>query len=150
MVCACHEEILLEIEIKHELPDSDWEIVSETLKEVGMAYYEPHVHKKAFENSHTCIFVYHVGRLIGFGRAISDGVYQAAIYDVAIIPAFQKKGIGTTIIKNIVSNLPSCNFILYTMPGKEDFYRKLGFRKMKTGMAIFMNAENMKLRGFTE
>jgi hypothetical protein len=36
------------------------------------------------------------------------------------------------------------------MPGKEDFYRKLGFRKMQTGMAVFKNAENMKLRGFTE
>lgn len=144
------EMIALEIEIKHELPDSNWDIISETLKAVGMAYYEPHVHKKAFENSHTSIFVYHGGRLIGFGRAISDGVYQAAIYDVAIIPEFQKEGIGTTIIKNIVSRLPSCNFILYTMPGKEDFYRKLSFRKMKTGMAIFMNAENMKLRGFTE
>ncbi len=140
----------MEIEIKYELPDSGWEIVSQTLKEVGMAYYEPHVHKEAFENSYTSIFVYYGGRLIGFGRAISDGVYQAAIYDVAIIPEFQKRGIGTTIINNIVSNLPSCNFILYTMPGKEDFYRKLGFRKMKTGMAIFMNAENMKLRGFTE
>jgi hypothetical protein len=66
------EEISLEIVIKHELPDSGWKIVSQTLKEVGMAYYEPHVHKKAFENRHTSIFVYHSGRLIGFGRAISD------------------------------------------------------------------------------
>ena len=142
--------ISLEIEIKHELPNSGWEIVSQTLKEVGMAFYEPHVHKKAFENSHTSIFVFHSGRLIGFGRAISDGVYQAAIYDVAVIPEFQGRGIGTIIVKNILSNLPSCNFILYTMPGKEDFYRKLGFRKMKTGMASFRKADNMTLRGFTE
>ncbi len=140
----------MEIEIKHELPDSGWQIVAQTLKEVGMAFYEPHVHKKAFENSHTSIFVFHSGRLIGFGRAISDGVYQAAIYDVAVIPEFQGRGIGTIIVKNILSNLPSCNFILYTMPGKEDFYRKLGFRKMKTGMASFRKADNMTLRGFTE
>ena len=140
----------MEIEIQHELPDSGWRIVAQTLKEVGMAFYEPHVHKKAFANSHTRIFVFQNDRLIGFGRAISDGVYQAAIYDVAVIPEFQGRGIGTIIVKNILSNLPSCNFILYTMPGKEDFYRKLGFRKMKTGMAVFKNADNMKLRGFTE
>ena len=48
----------MEIEIKHELPDSGWQIVSQTLKEVGMAHYEPHVHKKAFANSHTTIFVF--------------------------------------------------------------------------------------------
>jgi len=140
----------LDIEIKHELPDSGWKIVSQTLKEVDMAFYEPHVHKKAFEMSHTRIFAYQDGRLIGFGRAISDGVYQAAIYDVAVIPEFQGRGIGTIIVKNILSNLPSCNFILYTMPGKEDFYKKLGFRKMKTGMALFVKADDMKSRGFTE
>ncbi len=140
----------MEIVIKHELPCSGWKMVSQTLKEVGMAIYEPHVHKKAFANSHTRIFVLHSGRLIGLGRAISDEVYQAAICDVAVIPEFQGRGIGTIIVKNILSNLPSCNFILYTMPGKEDFYRKLGFRKMKTGMASFGKADNMTLEGFTE
>ena len=149
-VCVGHEEISLEIEIEHELPDSGWKIVSQTLKEVGMAHYEPHVHKKAFANSRATIFAFHSGRLIGFDRAISDGVYQAAIYDVVVIPEFQGRGIGTTIIKNFLSNLPSCNFILYTMPGKEDFYRKLGFRTMKTGLAIFRKADNMTMLGFTE
>ncbi len=37
----------MEIEIKYELPDSDWEIVSQTLKMVDMANYEPHVHRTA-------------------------------------------------------------------------------------------------------
>ena len=31
-----------------------------------------HMFTKAFENSHTSILVNHSGRLIGFGRAISD------------------------------------------------------------------------------
>ena len=35
--------------------------------------------------------------MIGFGRAISDGTYQAAIYDVAVNPDFQKKGLGNII-----------------------------------------------------
>ncbi len=140
----------MEFDVKQDCAGVDWKAVSETLKCVGMAYYEPDVHRKAFEASHTTVFVYHADRLIGFGRAISDGSYQAAIYDCAVLPEFQGKGIGKMIMKNILSQISHCNIILYATPGKEGFYQKLGFRKMKTGMAHFKKSESMKERGFTE
>ena len=140
----------MEVDVKQDCAGVDWNAVSETLKRVGMAYYEPDMHRKAFEASHTTVFVYQAGRLIGFGRAISDGTYQAAIYDCAVLPEFQGKGIGTIILKNILSQISHCNVILYATPGKEGFYQKLGFRKMKTGMAYFKNSESMKELGFTE
>lgn len=140
----------MEVDVKQDCAGVDWKAVSETLKRVGMAYYEPDMHRKAFEASHTTVFVYHAGQLTGFGRAISDGAYQAAIYDCAVLPEFQEKGIGTIILKNILSRISHCNVILYATPGKEGFYQKLGFRKMKTGMAHFKKSESMKERGFTE
>jgi GNAT superfamily N-acetyltransferase len=140
----------MEIDIRYDCTGVDWEIVSETLRRVGMAYYEPDVHRRAFGASYATVFVCHAGRLIGFGRAISDGVYQGAIYDVAITPEFQKKGIGTIIMKKILEKLPGCNIILYAAPGKEDFYKTLEFRKMKTGMALFRNPDKMKEKEFTE
>ncbi|MBN2539742.1 MAG: GNAT family N-acetyltransferase [Deltaproteobacteria bacterium] len=140
----------MEIDITCDCSAVDWHTVSETLKRVGMTYNKPAVHRKAFEASHTTVFAYHADQLIGFGRAISDGVYQGAIYDVAVIPEFQRKGIGTIIMKNILERLSGYNVILYASPGKEDFYRKLNFRKMKTGMALFRNPAEMKERGFTE
>ena len=140
----------MEVDVKQDCTGVDWKAVSETLKCVEMAYYEPDVHKKAFEASQTTVFVYHADRLIGFGRAISDGAYQAAIYDCAVRPEYQGKGIGTTIMKNILPRISHCNVILYATPGKEGFYQTLGFRKMKTGMAHFKLGETMKERGFTE
>ena len=88
--------------------------------------------------------------MIGFGRAISDGAYQAAIYDCAVLPEFQGKGVGMTIMKNILPRISHCNVILYATPGKEGFYQTLGFRRMKTGMALFKKSESMRDRGFTE
>jgi len=140
----------MEIDIKSDCAGVDWETVSEILKCVGMAYYEPNMHRRAFEASHTTVFIYYADRLIGFGRAISDGVYQAAIYDVAILPEFQGKGLGTTIMKNLLLQISQFNVILYASPGKEEFYQTLGFRKMKTGMALFKKALAMRERGFTE
>ena len=137
-------------EIKRDCTGVDWRAVAAMLKEVGMAHYEPDLHQRAFEASHTKVFVYQAGRLIGFGRAISDGAYQAAVYDCAVLPDFQGRGVGRLIMSRIMSALPDYNVILYASPGKEGFYRKLGFRKMKTGMAAFRNSESMRARGFTE
>lgn len=140
----------MELEIKNDCSGVDWKTVSEILENVGMAHYEPDGHKKAFEASYLSVFVYHGSRLIGFGRAISDGIYQAALYDVAVLPEFQRIGIGKTILDNLLQRLHSCNVILYASPGKEDFYRKLGFRQMKTGMARFNKTDIMREKGFTD
>jgi ribosomal protein S18 acetylase RimI-like enzyme len=140
----------MDVDIVYDCSKTDWKVISETLKKVGMAYEEPDIHRRAFEASHTTVFVYREAQLIGFGRAISDGAYQAAIYDVAVVPEFQKMGIGKMIMEKIMERLQGCNIILYARPGKEEFYRKLGLRKMKTGMALFRNPEKMAERGFTE
>jgi len=128
----------------------NWDMVVDILQKVGMTYHTTEIHKRAFNNSHTIVFMFDEENLVGFGRALSDGEYQAAIYDVAILPNYQGKGIGKMIIQTIVENIPNCNFILYASPGKEKFYEKENFKRMKTGMALFINGERMQRNGFTE
>jgi GNAT superfamily N-acetyltransferase len=138
------------VELKFDCAGVDWKFVSATLKRVGMASRAPELHRKAFAASAVVVFAYAEGKPVGFGRAISDGAYQAAVYEMAVVPEFQKQGIGAQIMQAILDRLPGCNVILYASPGKEDFYRKLGFRKMKTGLAFFQNAAEMADKGFTE
>ena len=140
----------MKFDVKKDCIGVDWIAVSALLKKAGMACYEPGVQKKAFEASHTTIFICHAGTLIGLGRALSDGVYQASVYDCAVSLEYQGNGIGKMIITNILSELPHCNVILYATPGKEGFYQKHGFKRMKTGMAKFMKSDVMSERGFTE
>ncbi|WP_346879495.1 GNAT family N-acetyltransferase [Clostridium sp. UBA3061] len=140
----------MNIKIEKNCDNVDWSLIPEILKLGGMRYFDEATHKKAFENSYIAIFVYDNDNLIGFGRALSDGVYQGAIYDVAILPQYQGKGIGKLIVSTILESLPGCNVILYAAMGKEGFYNSFNFRKMKTGMALFNNAENMKEKGFIE
>lgn len=140
----------MNLKITHDSSNVNWDLVPEILKKVGMGYFDAETHKRAFDNSYTVVFVYDNDKLVGFGRALSDGAYQAGIYDVAVIPEYQGKGIGKIIIENIIKSIPQCNFILYAAIGKEKFYESLKFKKMKTGMALFKNAESMQLKGFTE
>ncbi|MDX9834754.1 MAG: GNAT family N-acetyltransferase [Desulfobulbus sp.] len=63
----------------------------------------------------------------------------------------QGQGIGTRIIERILTSLPpACTVILFASPGKEPFYKALGFRRMRTGMAQFNDPKTMAARGFTD
>lgn len=138
----------MNIKIQTNCLNINWYEVRNILKTVGMSYVDSDIHKKSFENSYTVVFIFDNENLIGFGRAISDGFRQSAIYDVATLPEYQGKGIGRLIIENIIKNTPTCNFILYASPGKEGFYEKLGFKRLKTGMGLFIDMEGMKNRNF--
>jgi len=138
----------MQISVTDDCQKVDWQGVAKILQSVGMASHSPEKHKQAFEASHTTIFLYDHDTLVGFGRAISDGVYQAAVYDCAVATEYQGRGLGRLLLENILDRLPGCNVILYASPGKEGFYEKHGFRRMKTGMALFVNSTSMRDRGF--
>ncbi len=140
----------MDLRLQFDTSDIEWELVAAILKEIGMAYHLAALHKRAFENSWVVVFAFKETQMIGFGRAISDGVYQAALYDVAVLPDYQGLGVGKRIVENIVSRCPGCNLMLYAAPGKDKFYEKFDFRRMLTGMALFTNAQKMRERGFTE
>jgi GNAT superfamily N-acetyltransferase len=125
----------------------DWTLVRDTLKRVEMGYYEPDLHRRAFENSFAVVFVFSGQQMVAFGRALSDGAYQAAVYDVAVIPELQGKGVGRLVMTHLLERVAGCNVLLYSSPGKEGFYLRSGFAPMKTGMARFRDPEKMRSRG---
>lgn len=138
------------LEIRRTGAEVDWPALGALLQAAGMASFAPDMHQQAFAASHAVAFVYDGGRLVGCGRILSDGVYQAALYDVAVLPDCQGRGIGRRIVETLLAEVPSCNVVLYAAPGKEAFYRKLGFRAMKTGMVRFVRAEAMAQKGFSD
>jgi len=140
----------LDIHFKYDIVGIDWEAVSSILEIAGLSSTKPEICRKAFQGSEVTIFVFDNGKMIGFARAISDCVMQAAIYDVALLPEYQGKGIGKMLVEGIMNRLSGCNFILYSNVGKEAFYERMGFRRLKTGMAKFINSDSMKDRGFIE
>ena len=136
--------------IEYDCSEINWDLIASTLKRVGMAHRAPEVHSKAFHASHTTVFIFDEDKMIGFGRAISDGAYQAAIYDCAVIPEYQGQKVGSLIMEHIMKHLEGCNVLLYAAPGKEGFYQKQGFSRLKTGMGRFVAETIMRDKGFIE
>jgi ribosomal protein S18 acetylase RimI-like enzyme len=73
---------------------------------------------------------------------LADGLDCSYICDIAVHPEYQGLGLGKKIVENLVRlSQGHRKIILYANPGKEGFYSKLGFKKMNTAMAIFLNQE---------
>lgn len=128
----------------------NWSKVAEMLSHFGLSNLDAETQQKVFERSYAVVFLFDNENLIGFGRAISDGICQAAIYNVALDERYHGKGLGRKIINEIIEQVKQCNIILYTHPKTIEFYEKLGFLKMKTGMAMYKedHLEELKKMSF--
>lgn len=140
----------MELRYQENCENVRWEDVRSLLQEVGMSHVDADKHRLSFENSYSVVFVFEGDKLVGMGRSISDGIRQSALYDIAVDPAYQGSGIGKEIVALLMEAALGCNHILYASPGKEDFYRKLGFKKMKTGMMLFADPLRMMDEDFVE
>ena len=102
-----------------------------------------------FTNSRYCCFALENGRIVGAGRALADGADCSYICDIAVLPSHQGTGVGKEIVAKLVAlSEGHKKIILYAVPGKEPFYRRFGFRRMLTAMAIFENQAQALERGY--
>ncbi|PSB10966.1 hypothetical protein C7B62_07520 [Pleurocapsa sp. CCALA 161] len=90
--------------------------------------------EKAIQGSFRHVAAWHVDQeqqqLIGFARAVSDGVYQATLLDIMVHPNFQGRGVGKTLVKTLTKQLHAAqitDIILLASPHVTDFYHQLGF-----------------------
>jgi ribosomal protein S18 acetylase RimI-like enzyme len=105
--------------------------------------------RTVFENSLFRLFAFEAGRLVGAGRALADGADCSYICDIAVMPSHQGTGLGKQVVSRLVAlSRGHKKIILYAVPGKEPFYRKFGFRRMLTAMAIFEDQPQALARGY--
>ncbi len=106
--------------------------------------------QRAFESSYRVAFAYDQGRLVGAARVLSDGEYYAALYDVVVLPEYQRRGVGSAIVNSLMADLQVGSIILVSVPGREPFYSQLGFSKLKTGMSWYRDPERARGGGYIE
>lgn len=123
----------------------DWARVAEMLSYYGLSSLDADTQSVVFQRSYAVVFVFDDEKLIGFGRALSDGICQAAIYNIALDEGYHGKGLGREIINHLIDQVSQCNIILYTHPKTVSLYEHLGFRRMKTGMAIYQKDHIIEL-----
>jgi len=139
-----------DITLKFDCEGIDWLRIHTVIYKAGLTAYPPELIKKAFEGSRAVIFIFNDSGVIATGRALSDGAYQSVIYDVAVLPEWQGRGIGRQIMESLLERISGQNIMLYASPGKEGFYERFGFRRLRTGMALFKKPREMQKKGLTD
>jgi GNAT superfamily N-acetyltransferase len=74
-------------------------------------------------------------KAIGMGRIISDGISDAYIQDMVILPEYRGKGIGKKLVNFLLDYCLSKGIIwigLIAEPDQDGFYTTLGFKPMKS------------------
>lgn len=129
----------------------DWEELSALYRVAPLGDKPPARLQIAFSNSMYKCFVYEATHLVGAGRALADGVDCSYVCDIAVLPSHQGTGVGKQIVEYLVEQSRGHRkIILYAAPGKEAFYRRFGFLRMRTAMAIFQDRGQAIARGYLD
>ena len=88
--------------------------------------------RKCLANSDVVISLWVGNEIVGFGRALTDGIYRGVLWDIVIDHNHQGKGFGKLIIKNLLSSKKVKNTKkLYLMTtNKKLFYSQLDFKEV--------------------
>jgi len=138
----------IKYDVKIDVNNVDFEKVAAILSYHGLSSFDSETQKRIFSNSYAVVFLYEGDILFGVGRALSDGVSQAAIYNIALVEKYRGRGFGKVIVEELIKQVPGCNVILYTAPHLASIYEHWGFRKMKTGFAKYVEQDLYESKGF--
>ena len=88
--------------------------------------------KKCLANSDVIISLWVDNEIVGFGRALTDGIYRGVLWDIVIDQNHQGKGFGTLIVKNLLSSkeIKKTKKIYLMTTSKKLFYSQMDFKEV--------------------
>ena len=90
--------------------------------------------KKCLANSDVIVSLWVGNEIVGFGRALTDGIYRGVLWDIVIDQNHQGKGFGTLIIKKLLSSkkIKETKKLYLMTTNKKLFYSEFDFKKVTT------------------
>jgi len=88
--------------------------------------------KKCLANSDVIVSLWVGNEIVGFGRALTDGIYRGVLWDIVIDKNHQGKGFGTLIVKKLLASKEVKNTKkLYLMTtNKKLFYSQFNLKEV--------------------
>ena len=86
--------------------------------------------QKMLSNSNVIITLWSKHNLVGFGRATTDEVYRAVLWDIVVSKKVQRVGLGKVIVEELLRDkkINSVEKVYLMTTDSQDFYKQLGFK----------------------
>ena len=90
--------------------------------------------RKCLANSDVVVSIWSLNEVVGFGRALSDGIYRGVLWDIVIDQNHQGKGYGKMIVKNLLESkqLKNTKKIYLMTTSKKLFYSQIDFKEVSS------------------
>ena len=90
--------------------------------------------KKCLANSDVIVSLWVHDEIVGFGRALTDGIYRGVLWDIVIDQNYQGKGFGKLVVKSLLSSkkIKNTNKLYLMTTDKKIFYSQLDFKEVKS------------------
>ena len=90
--------------------------------------------KKMLRGSEAVVSLWEEGVLVGFGRASSDGIYRAVLWDVVVDEKHQGQGNGTLLLGSLLEHraLTGVERVYLITTNNAGFYKQLGFEEIES------------------
>ena len=90
--------------------------------------------RKMLSGSQAVVSLWEKGMLVGFGRASSDGIYRAVLWDVVIDKEHQGQGNGKLLLEALLEHpaLLGVERVYLMTTNQAGFYEQLGFDVIKS------------------
>ncbi len=114
----------------------DYEQVRAFLSENGWAHRvaDPAAFTKMLDQTDRTVVAWQEGRVVGFARALCDGVSNGYLSMVVVAEAVRGQGVGREIVQRLMGNDPQLTWVLRAGHGSEGFWSKMGFTASKIAM----------------
>ncbi|MFM8278047.1 MAG: GNAT family N-acetyltransferase, partial [Cyanobium sp.] len=85
--------------------------------------------RRMLRGSQAAVSAWQGDRLVGFGRATSDGSYRAVLWDVVVAESYRSQGLGRRVVEELLhcAAVRSVERVYLMTTNSEGFYRHLGF-----------------------
>lgn len=85
---------------------------------------------RMLQGSCSVVSAWQAGKLVGIGRATSDGVFRAVLWDVVVAGPYQGQGLGRRIVEALLASaeVAAAERVYLMTTNSSGFYEKLGFR----------------------
>ena len=90
--------------------------------------------RKSLANSDVIVSIWFDDQIVGFGRALSDGIYRGVLWDIVIDQNHQGHGYGRIIVKTLLNakKIKNTKKIYLMTTNKKLFYSQIDFKKVSS------------------